>query len=312
MGDVILYKEDVDQLNFLLKGLMNETGILSALLITKDTRVLACQGTLSTADTGALAALLVGSFSSTQAIACLIGETEFNTMSHVGKSRNVIVSLVDEDTILVAIFDKNVTVDKVVKTIERHNGMFKNTLQAIGNNSADGLFDSVDNNNAGDENDFEKNADTLFKNIEPEPLPAEDKIQNSQPQAGAKPVKHHPDVKLSEYEENAKRNIAVASSSIKPGGIKRPPETQLLITEPPSSKDYEVYDLNNSDAPHHLPISHYSNQKKSPSHEDGKNDASLSSMTYLKNKAREGALYYHRDNAFFKKFFKTANKKRDD
>ena len=76
MGDVILYKEDVERLNFLLKNLITDSKVLSALLITKDTRVLACQGTLSSMDTSALAALLVGSFASTQAIAGLIGETE--------------------------------------------------------------------------------------------------------------------------------------------------------------------------------------------------------------------------------------------
>jgi hypothetical protein len=34
------------------------------------------------------------------------------------------------------------------------------------------------------------------------------------------------------------------------------------------------------------------------------------SMNYLKNKTREGALYYHYDKTFFKKFFKSSHKKK--
>jgi predicted regulator of Ras-like GTPase activity (Roadblock/LC7/MglB family) len=168
MGDVILYKEDVDRLNFLLKNLIADAKILSALLITKDTRVLACQGTLASTDTTALAALLVGSFASTQAIAGLIGETEFDTMSHRGKIRNVIISLVDADTILASIFDNSTSTTRIAASMNKHLDVLKKSLKVIGGNTTDDLFATGEPQNAMDNISFEKRTEDLFKGMETE------------------------------------------------------------------------------------------------------------------------------------------------
>jgi len=73
MSDIILYKEDIDRLNEILQSLVHETRILSAVLVNKDTRLLAHQGSLALFDMSALAALIVGSYASTQGIAGIIG-----------------------------------------------------------------------------------------------------------------------------------------------------------------------------------------------------------------------------------------------
>jgi predicted regulator of Ras-like GTPase activity (Roadblock/LC7/MglB family) len=139
MGDIILYKEDIDRLNEILLSIVNDTNLLSAFLINKDTRLLACQGTLSMFDMSALAALIVGSFSSTQAIAGLIGEKEFSTMSNCGKSKNLLISLVDDNTIIAAIFDNSIPFAKVSSSINNHIQKLKQVLFTI-NKNMESLF----------------------------------------------------------------------------------------------------------------------------------------------------------------------------
>jgi predicted regulator of Ras-like GTPase activity (Roadblock/LC7/MglB family) len=134
MSDVILFKEDIDRLNGILQHLVHETKVLSAILVNKDTRLLASQGTLALFDMSALAALIVGSFASTQGIAGLIGEKEFSMMSHCGKSKNLLIMLVDDDTICAAIFDRHVSLSTVSSSIAKHIEELRAALLAIKHN----------------------------------------------------------------------------------------------------------------------------------------------------------------------------------
>jgi predicted regulator of Ras-like GTPase activity (Roadblock/LC7/MglB family) len=283
MGDVILYKEDVERLNFLLKNLITDAKTLSALLITKDTRVLACQGTLASSDTTALAALLVGSFASTQAIAGLIGETEFDTMSHCGKTRNVIISLVDDNTILAFIFDNSTSAHRIAASMNKHLEILRKSLKTIGGNTTQDLFASGEPQTSAEDISFEKRTEDLFKGAETEPtaplqpsLPKEEHPQKSQPIL----VEHSVEQQTS-------------------------PQASKAQEVPLSSKDYEVYSLNETvNHPLHPP------EKSSSSPAGTKTEMLYVSMSYLKNKAREGAVYHNRDKAFLKKIFKPARKKK--
>jgi predicted regulator of Ras-like GTPase activity (Roadblock/LC7/MglB family) len=134
MSDVILYKEDIDRLNAILQHLVHETKILSVILVNKDTRLLASQGTLALFDMSALAALIVGSFASTQGIAGLIGEKEFTMMSHCGKSKNLLITLVDDDTICAAVFDRHVSLSAVSSSVAKHIEELRTALLAIKRN----------------------------------------------------------------------------------------------------------------------------------------------------------------------------------
>jgi predicted regulator of Ras-like GTPase activity (Roadblock/LC7/MglB family) len=162
MSDVILYKEDIDRLNSILQDLVAETKILSVLLVNKDTRLLASHGTLAMFDMSALAALIVGCFASTQAIAGLIGEKEFRTMSHSGKSRNLVISLVDDDTICAAVSDRRIPLAAISSSIARHIKELGVALQEIRQN-----MDSVYHDPAAvpslSPDDVEKGFDSFFE-----------------------------------------------------------------------------------------------------------------------------------------------------
>jgi predicted regulator of Ras-like GTPase activity (Roadblock/LC7/MglB family) len=180
MSDVILFKEDIDRLNFILQTLADETKILLAVLVNKDTRLLAHHGSLTTIDMSALAALIVGSFSSTQAIAELIGESEFVTMTHCGKSKNLLISLVDNDTIIATIFDKVTTSAAVLAGIGRHTAMLKQALSAISHN-ADTLSQRPVTMPLLSQDEVEQGFDLFFE--QPSPVPSPKVVQAPPPPA---------------------------------------------------------------------------------------------------------------------------------
>jgi hypothetical protein len=317
MGDVILFKEDVDQLNSLLKNLVSDAKILSALLITKDTRVLACQGPVCSTDTSALAALLVGSYASTQAIAGLIGETAFDTLSHCGRTRNVLICLIDDETILATIFDKSSTSDRINVCVQKHLEVLKKALRSIGNNTTHDLFDlgasAAGGADIGDE--FEARADALSKGAHPE--------EREAPAAGP-----------GRAERGQKPQPAQAPAAH--GEIKRPPDTETIIIEQARgpeetvAKSHEAPAAQAKAADEEAPMPPRKAEKRPPrDHREppaesepdpavpnpdakapGSPEAFHMSMNYLKNKTREGALYYHYDKTFFKKFFKSSHKKK--
>jgi predicted regulator of Ras-like GTPase activity (Roadblock/LC7/MglB family) len=178
MSDVILYKEDIDRLNAILQNLVHETKILSAILVNKDTRLLASQGTLALFDMSALAALIVGSFASTQGIAGLIGEKEFTMMSHCGKSKNLLIMLVDDDTICAAVFGRNVSLSTVSSSVVKHIEDLRAALLAIKRNM-DNIFQGpvAMPSLSLSQDDVEKGFDDFFEApaspaVEQQPLPA--------------------------------------------------------------------------------------------------------------------------------------------
>jgi len=308
MGDVILYKEDVERLNFLLKNLITDSKVLSALLITKDTRVLACQGTLSSMDTSALAALLVGSFASTQAIAGLIGETEFDTMSHHGKTRNVIISLVDDDTILASVYDQGSSVQRISASLNKHLEILRKTLKAIGGNTTDDLFAAPESSNAPGEVgiDFEKRTEDLFKDIEPKEPHEEAAGAFKSP---AKPPDTHI-VEVESSESRPSKETPVFKSEISESNHRAEKKTPPVEKPPLSSKDYDVYAM--SEPVGHLQnlATHVQQEKRMSPPPGAKTETIVLSMNYLKTKAREGAIYYKHDEAIFKKIFKSVKKKK--
>ena len=105
MGDFVVYKEDIDRINKILSHLITESASAYVLLINKDGNLISQVGFSPNINVTSLAALAAGSFASTKAIATLIGETEFSVMFHQGAKENIHISLVDEDVIMVLIFD---------------------------------------------------------------------------------------------------------------------------------------------------------------------------------------------------------------
>ncbi len=134
MGDFVLYKEDIDRINKILSHLITESASTYVLLINKDGNLISQVGFSPNINVTTLAALAAGSFASTKAIATLIGETEFSVMFHQGEKENIHISLVDEDVIMVLIFDDRTNLGLVKMIAGQAKSKLGEALKEVKNN----------------------------------------------------------------------------------------------------------------------------------------------------------------------------------
>jgi len=144
MGDFVLYKEDVERINKVLSHLLTESAAGHALLVHKDGYLLSQVGFTPNIDVTSLAALAAGSFASTRAIAHLIGETEFTVMFHQGAKENIHISMMDEDVILVLIFDDRTNLGMVKMAATHAKQKMGEVLEIVRNNHFQGLDEQLD------------------------------------------------------------------------------------------------------------------------------------------------------------------------
>ena len=112
-GDsVVIHESEAGKIDAVLASFLEESGSSEVVLIDRSGQPLAQRGAAAR-DTVSIAALAAGAFSSTGAMARLLGETEFSVLFHEGATHNIHVSTVDGATILLAIFDSHTTVGMV-------------------------------------------------------------------------------------------------------------------------------------------------------------------------------------------------------
>lgn len=130
---LIIYQEETAKIDGTLRKLLKGSEAKCALLVDKDGHLITRQGFTHSLDTTALAALLAGSFASTKEIARLVGEPEFSVLFHQGKRDHIHMSLVNERTILVVIFDDRTTIGMVrlysKETSQELNAIFEAAAQ---------------------------------------------------------------------------------------------------------------------------------------------------------------------------------------
>jgi len=88
-----------------LYDLVNASGALTALLISKEGHALAEAGDTSYLNTTAMAALIAGMFSATREVARMVGEQQFSILLQQGESRHIHISLVTDSFMMVVVFE---------------------------------------------------------------------------------------------------------------------------------------------------------------------------------------------------------------
>jgi predicted regulator of Ras-like GTPase activity (Roadblock/LC7/MglB family) len=111
--DVAIHEEAAGRIDEILGHFLQESSAIDALLIDRGGQLLARGGSARSLDTVSLSALAAGSFSSTAAMARLLGEPEFTMLFHQGIRENIHVAAVDDHAILLAVFDHRTTVGMV-------------------------------------------------------------------------------------------------------------------------------------------------------------------------------------------------------
>lgn len=110
---LVFYKETVDQVDALLKDFLRLSKAKSVYFIDKEGHAVTQMGDTAGVNPEALSALVAGSFSATRELAKVLGESEFNTMSHKGAKGQINVTLVGRRSMLVVLFDEKTTAGMV-------------------------------------------------------------------------------------------------------------------------------------------------------------------------------------------------------
>jgi predicted regulator of Ras-like GTPase activity (Roadblock/LC7/MglB family) len=113
LHDIVIHENDAARIDAVLRRFLSDSSSSAALLIDRSGQPLAETGTARTLDVGSIGALAAAAFSSTAALARLLGESEFSVLFHEGVKESMHVSTVDDNTILLAIFDERTTIGMV-------------------------------------------------------------------------------------------------------------------------------------------------------------------------------------------------------
>lgn len=106
LTNLVIADRELGSISSLLAKLMNDTNATSAMLIDKSGQVVAVQGSGVRRNATTLGALLAGVFSSSREVARLLDEKDFRNIFQQGVQENIYTSMIEEQWLLVIIFDK--------------------------------------------------------------------------------------------------------------------------------------------------------------------------------------------------------------
>jgi predicted regulator of Ras-like GTPase activity (Roadblock/LC7/MglB family) len=109
----VLTIQDVATLDDVLGDFLKKTEAELAVVIDRGGNVISQFGDMDLMDVTIIAALAAGSFAATRELARRIGEIEFNALYHQGNGSHVFMNSVDDDTIMITVFDSRTTVGLV-------------------------------------------------------------------------------------------------------------------------------------------------------------------------------------------------------
>jgi len=107
LTNLVISDRDLATISSVLMRLMNDTNATSIMLIDKSGQVVAVQGTSTRRNATTLGALLAGVFSSSREVAKLLDEKDFRNIFQQGVQQNIYTSMVEEQWLLVIIFDRS-------------------------------------------------------------------------------------------------------------------------------------------------------------------------------------------------------------
>lgn len=108
-----LIEEDICQLDRILGELREASDAVAALLIDKGGFLLAQNGATAQFDPTTIAALSSGAYLANQSIANLVHEKNFNSVYQQGENFSLLITNVDEHSLLVIIFQAQLSVGAV-------------------------------------------------------------------------------------------------------------------------------------------------------------------------------------------------------
>ncbi len=105
--------ENVACLDGILADFLKKADAELTVVIDRGGNVISQYGDHSAIDVTIIAALAAGSFAATRELARRIGEVEFNALYHQGNGSHIFMNSVDDDTIMITVFNRRTTVGLV-------------------------------------------------------------------------------------------------------------------------------------------------------------------------------------------------------
>ncbi len=120
----LVNQDQLENIDKTLKEELVDVGVECVILIDMaGNTIVKCDNGKCTVDTYSFAALAAGNYATVDAMAKLVGETEFSLLFHKGERASIHFSKVNEDLLLISMFDKELSLGflrlKVVEVIEK-------------------------------------------------------------------------------------------------------------------------------------------------------------------------------------------------
>lgn len=106
LTNLVISDRELGTISAVLTKLMNDTNATSTMLLDKSGQVVMVHGSGIKRHATTLGALLAGVFSSSREVAKLLNEKDFRNIFQQGVQENIFTSMVEEQWLLVIIFDK--------------------------------------------------------------------------------------------------------------------------------------------------------------------------------------------------------------
>jgi predicted regulator of Ras-like GTPase activity (Roadblock/LC7/MglB family) len=140
---LVMYEEELAQINNICEILHRDANARAVLVIDKNGQAFAQAGEVEQLDVTSLSSLTAGNVAATGAIASLLSEKEFSAQAHEGEKTNVHISIVGQRVILVVLFDERSSLGLVRLRVKRATGELVNILDSLAKKSASGSQPSV-------------------------------------------------------------------------------------------------------------------------------------------------------------------------
>jgi len=114
-----------------LERLIGDTNANYSILLDKSGQVIASRGDTQRQDITALGALLAGTFASSREVARLLREKDFRVLFQQGVKENIFTELIEEQWMLVVMFDKRTHIGLVKVLAKRATDELGRVLQQV-------------------------------------------------------------------------------------------------------------------------------------------------------------------------------------
>jgi len=135
LTNLVISDRDLATISSVLMRLMNDTNAASIMLIDKSGQVIAVQGSSTRRNATTLGALLAGVFSSSREVAKLLDEKDFRNIFQQGVQQNIYTSMVEEQWLLVIIFDRSTHIGLVKVLSKKASDELGRILERVRNDT---------------------------------------------------------------------------------------------------------------------------------------------------------------------------------